>query len=35
MHPWFSWIRWLNPFYYGFEGEQNERRCQGVAHTKH
>lgn len=19
MHPWFSWIRWLNPIYYGFE----------------
>ncbi|KAH8664556.1 ABC-2 type transporter-domain-containing protein [Xylariales sp. PMI_506] len=19
MHPWFSWIRWLNPLYYGFE----------------
>ncbi|KAK3113728.1 ATP-binding cassette transporter snq2 [Teratosphaeriaceae sp. CCFEE 6253] len=20
MHPWFSWIRWINPIYYGFEG---------------
>jgi ABC-type multidrug transport system fused ATPase/permease subunit len=19
MHPWFSWIRWINPIYYGFE----------------
>lgn len=19
MHPWFSWIRWLNPVYYAFE----------------
>lgn len=19
MHPWFSWIRWLNPFYYSLE----------------
>ena len=19
MHPWFSWIRWLNPVYYSFE----------------
>ncbi|KAE8154581.1 ABC-2 type transporter-domain-containing protein [Aspergillus avenaceus] len=20
MHPWFSWIRWINPIYYAFEG---------------
>jgi len=20
MHPWFSWIRWVNPIYYAFEG---------------
>ncbi|KAF2139372.1 uncharacterized protein K452DRAFT_275615 [Aplosporella prunicola CBS 121167] len=20
MHPWFSWIRWINPVQYGFEG---------------
>ncbi|KAF9886304.1 hypothetical protein FE257_011563 [Aspergillus nanangensis] len=20
MHPWFSWIRWINPAYYAFEG---------------
>ncbi|PWY90711.1 hypothetical protein BO70DRAFT_328580 [Aspergillus heteromorphus CBS 117.55] len=20
MHPWFSWIRWINPIYYSFEG---------------
>jgi ATP-binding cassette, subfamily G (WHITE), member 2, SNQ2 len=20
MHPWFSWIRWVNPVQYGFEG---------------
>ena len=33
MHPWFSWIRWLNPFYYGFEGEQNDESGKGVADT--
>lgn len=20
MHPWFGWIRWINPIYYAFEG---------------
>ncbi|KAK5688745.1 ATP-binding cassette transporter snq2 [Elasticomyces elasticus] len=20
MHPWFGWLRWVNPIYYGFEG---------------
>lgn len=20
MHPWFSWLRWINPIQYGFEG---------------
>lgn len=19
MHPWLSWIRWINPFYYSLE----------------
>ena len=28
MHPWFSWLRWINPLQYGFEGLLvNEIQC--------
>jgi len=34
MHPWFSWIRWLNPFYYGFEGEPRASGDEGATDTQ-